>query len=142
MAMPITLDEILRTKLMQRKELVALTSIIRPDVYHEEDKLPCVLIERQTDERDTDFEGYGGMTHATVDITGAAKRKIDAEAIAWEAKDALEGKTWVLDDGREINVESIPNRSYSAIQLQDGTADFIYEVTLHVRVNYPEKVHG
>ncbi len=116
---------------------------IRCDAMFHRDQLPAILINVQTENRDTDLDGYGGLVHATIAVTCLSKIKMEARSIADAAKGTQGSGLEAFDGsvgGFAFHVESIPERNHAHQDIGDSSADLVYEVELVCKVGYSEAI--
>lgn len=132
-----TIEEGLRANLLANTAVTAITGIIRPDDMAEQDAMPAVVIDIQSERRDTSLDGMGGLVHADVAIHCLTDRKQTSRALAEAVRSGLEG--WSGTSGSiEFHVEEIGERSLSRTPLGDESNRFQHDVTLMATVAYSE----
>lgn len=140
------IEDGIRAKLLTVSAVTAIVldpTQIRSDVMFHRDHLPCILINVQTEQRDTDLSGYGGLTHATVAINCLSRVKQEARSLADAVKGTSGSGLEAFDGtagGFAFHVESIPERNHSHQDIGDSSTDVVYEVELVCKVGYSETV--
>lgn len=76
------IEDGLRTLLLSFDAVSAITTTIRPDRLNEDDELPAIMIELDTEEDQNDLDGLGGLVRSTIMITALANQKTVARALA------------------------------------------------------------
>ena len=76
-----TVQEVIRAKLLTMAAVTAITSTIRPDRLQQHDRLPAIMIEVPKKEYQNDLLGTGGLVNATVMISGISSNRTLADSI-------------------------------------------------------------
>lgn len=138
-----SIEDGIRARLLEIVAVKNITTTIRPGVLNEDDTLPAIVIKTESELRDNDLEGYGGLTHYTGTIwaisTRWAEMRTLAEAIRGKKGSGLEAWEGTAG-GIEFHVESIDGRIFESQELGEGSGNYWHACGLQVRIGYEEDV--
>ncbi len=139
------IEDSLRTRLLAQTAVTAITSTVRPYKLAQQDKLPAVVLQVESETINNDIEYQGGLVDCRIRIVSLAESLATARSLAGAingnnssgSPSGLAGYEGTVS-GIEIQGAELQSREVEFVPYGDDSDDGFYHVDLIYLVHYTE----